>query len=101
MAKKSRIERNKRVKCTVAKYEKKRADLHKVVHDKTISMGERMQAQQKLAALPRDSSRTRVRNRCLVTGNPRGFHGYFGLARGTLRHFARKCMLPGVVKASL
>ena len=101
MAKISRINRNNRVKATVEKYAEKRAELSKIVHDRSISMKERSVAQSKLAALPRDSSKTRFRNRCVITGSPRAFYREFGMSRSALRKCARECMLPGIIKDSV
>lgn len=101
MAKKSRIERNKRIQKTINKYASKRSELRKIIRDKSVSLENRMQAQQNFAKLPRDSAKVRFRNRCAVTGNPRSFYSFFGVSRGALRKDLREGYLPGVVKASL
>jgi len=100
MAKKSIIARNnKRIKM----YERnaaKRLALKKIRNDKSKTLEERFSAQLQLAALPRNSSRVRIRNRCLLTGRPRGVYSKFQLSRICLRTLAAECKLPGVKKSS-
>lgn len=99
MAKKSMIERNNKRKRTVEKYAEKRADL-KDQFEQAGSQMEKMEIHRKIQQLPRDSSRTRVRNRCWLTGRPRGFYRDFGLSRNVIRETAHAGLLPGVVKSS-
>lgn len=100
MAKKSSIEKNNRRKRLVEKYKDERARLKAVVKDENLSLQERLEAQAKLSALPRNSSPVRVRNRCELTGRPRGFMGMFKLSRIKFRKLALQGLLPGVKKAS-
>jgi small subunit ribosomal protein S14 len=100
MAKKSSVNKNERRKATVAKYADKRAALVAVTKDPTTSYAEKLEAQAKLAKLPKDSSATRVRNRCILTGRARAYYRKFGLSRMALRQEALFGNLPGVVKAS-
>lgn len=100
MAKTSVIEREKKRARLVKKYAAKRAQLKAVIYDLTVSDEERWAAQQKLQALPRNSSAVRQRNRCRITGRPRGVYRKFGLARNMLRIFAMKGEIPGLVKSS-
>ena len=100
MAKKSMIERElKRVKL-VRRYAAKRAALKETIRNVNTSDEARAVAQEKLNALPRDSSPSRLRARCAITGRPRGFHRKFGVSRIALRELALKGELPGMVKAS-
>ena len=100
MAKKSMIARDvKRVRLA-AKYATKRAELKKIISDPNISMEEKEVAVVKLQKLPRDSSRSRQRNRCAISGRPHGFYRKFGLARNKLRENVMQGNVPGVVKAS-
>lgn len=99
MAKKSMIERDKKRKKMVEKYSDKRQEL-KEQFDSATSQGEKMAIHRQIQQLPRNSSRTRVRNRCWVTGRPRGYYRDFGLCRNQLREMAHKGLLPGVVKSS-
>lgn len=100
MAKKSRIERNKRVKLTIDKYAKIRARLKKIAEDKDESSDARFRAMWKLSELPRDSSKTRYRRRCKITGRSRGNLRHFGLSRNMLRELASWGMIPGLLKSS-
>lgn len=100
MAKKSRIERNNRLKTTCERYEGKRRILCKRAHNKSLSLRERADAQSKLFYMLRDSSSTRVRNRCAITGYPRSFYRMFHMSRHCVRDFASKGSLPGVLKHS-
>jgi len=84
----------------VKKFASKRAGLKAVIDDATRSMEERMEARRKLEALPRDTSPSRLRNRCELTGRPRGTFRKFGLARGKIREAAMRGDIPGLVKAS-
>ena len=100
MAKKSMINRElKRIRL-VEKYAAKRAELKKIIIDPDASMEEKDEAQAKLQSLPRDSSPSRVQNRCRVTGRPHGFYRKFGLSRNKLREETMKGHVPGLSKAS-
>ena len=100
MAKKSAINRNDKVKALVAKYAEKRAALKAIANDESLPLEERFDARLKLAALPRNSAPTRIRNRCDVTGRPRAYYRKFRLCRIQLRDLANKGLIPGVVKSS-
>jgi small subunit ribosomal protein S14 len=100
MAKKSMILRDVKRKKLVSKYAKKRADLKARIVDMNLDDDERMQAVVELQKLPRDSSPSRVRNRCQVTGRARGYYRKFGLGRNKLREAMMRGDAPGVVKAS-
>ena len=84
----------------VAKYAKKRAELMAVINDISLSDVERFEARLKLQQLPRDASPVRLRNRCQITGRPRGVFRKFGLARLKLRDLVMKGEVPGMIKAS-
>jgi small subunit ribosomal protein S14 len=84
----------------VKKYDARRKELKAIVADSTRSMEERIDAQAKLQALPRNANPTRLRNRCSLTGRPRGTFRKFGLARSKIREAAMRGDIPGVVKAS-
>jgi small subunit ribosomal protein S14 len=84
----------------VKKYAGRRKALKAKIADQTLSMEERLQAQQQLQALPRNANPTRLRNRCALTGRPRGTFRKFGLARGKIREAALRGDIPGMVKAS-
>jgi small subunit ribosomal protein S14 len=100
MAKKSSIARNvKRLKL-VEKFAKRRASLAQVLGDPATTDGDFFAAQRKLARLPRNSSRIRVRNRCSITGRPRAFHRRFGVSRLVLRELVAMGSIPGVMKSS-
>ena len=100
MAKTSMIMREIRRTKLVAKYAKKRAALKAIIVDAGTGDEERLQAVAKLAAMPRDSSPSRMRNRCAVTGRPRGFYRKFGLGRNKLRESTMNGEIPGLRKAS-
>jgi small subunit ribosomal protein S14 len=100
MAKLSLKNREAKREAVVKKYEAKRKELKAIIGDSTRSMEERMDAQAKLQALPRNASPTRLRNRCALTGRPRGTFRKFGLARTKIREAAMRGDIPGVVKAS-
>jgi small subunit ribosomal protein S14 len=99
MAKKGMIEREKKRQKLVDKYAEKRAELKEKIRT-SESPRERFQLQRELQRLPRSSSRTRLHNRCNVTGRPRGYYRDFGLSRNVFREWAHKGYLPGVVKSS-
>lgn len=100
MAKKSVIERNKKRIRLYNKYRFIREELKKQVRNESLSLEKRLEAQKKLSELPRNSSRTRIRNRCHVTGRGRGYLGFFGISRIVFREYASFGLLPGVKKAS-
>ena len=100
MAKTSLIEREKKREMLVKKYAPKRAELNAIIADQSKSEEERFQARLKLQQLPRNSSPTRLSNRCELTGRPRGTYRKFGLARSKLREIAMRGEVPGMTKAS-
>ena len=100
MAKVSMINREKRRSKLVAKYARKRAELKAVIADPEVGFDEKQQAMFALQKLPRDSSPVRQRNRCQVTGRPRGFYRKFGLSRNKLREATMRGDVPGLRKAS-
>ena len=100
MAKKGKIESNEKRKRLVKKYAKKRAELLAIARDRSRPIEERFEAQMKLAKLPRNSAPVRVRNRCELTGRPRGYYRKFRLSRSALRELANRGRLPGGTKAS-
>lgn len=100
MAKKSMIAREVKRKKLADKYFKKRQELKAAVKNEGLSEDERYDAQLKLQKLPRDSSPSRARNRCNLTGRPHGYYRKFGLGRNKLRESVMRGDVPGVVKAS-
>ncbi len=100
MAKVSAVMKNKRRRKLVDKYENRRKALRATVRDKDASPEERFQAVLKLAQLPRNSAPSRVRNRCELTGRPRGNYRKFKLSRIALRELASRGQIPGMVKSS-
>ena len=100
MAKASMINRDRKRARLAAKYGNKRAELKARLKDSSLSFEERYDAQLRLQKLPRDSSRSRQRNRCRLTGRPHGYYRKFGLARNKLREAAMRGDIPGLVKAS-
>jgi small subunit ribosomal protein S14 len=100
LAKKSIVLRNIKRQALVKKFAPKRAELKAAIADSTRSMEERMEARRALEALPRNASPSRVRNRCALTGRPRGTFRKFGLARAKIREAAMRGDIPGLVKAS-
>ena len=100
MAKKSAINRNlKRIKMT-KKFLEKRKKLKKIIYNKKLSLKERFEAQLKISKLPRNSSRTRIRNRCEITGRPHGVYRKLRISRIALRELASKGKIPGMTKSS-
>ncbi|MGE5655318.1 MAG: 30S ribosomal protein S14 [Actinomycetota bacterium] len=99
MAKKSMIEREKRRQKLVDKYAAKREDL-KMQFEQAADPVQKMAIHRQIQQLPRNSSRTRLRNRCWATGRPRGYYRDFGLSRHVIREMAHQGLLPGVVKSS-
>lgn len=100
MAKTSKIAKNKQRKATIEKYAERRAELIKIIKDSNASYEDKREAYQKIAKMPRDASATRYRNRCGVSGRPRGYFRKFGMSRLALRDLAHEGELPGVRKAS-
>jgi small subunit ribosomal protein S14 len=100
MAKKSSIEKNNRRQRMTKNAAAKRAKLKAIIADKKKPMEERFAATIKLAEMPRNSSATRIRNRCEITGRPRGFYRKHKLSRIALRDLGSKGMIPGLVKSS-
>jgi small subunit ribosomal protein S14 len=100
MAKKSLTNRDQKRRATVKKYAARRAELLAIINNSKASDEERMEAREKFQKLPRNSSPVRLRNRCALTGRPRGVFRKFGLARGKLRDIAMRGEIPGITKAS-
>ncbi len=100
MAKLSAIERNKRRSKVVKKYAARRAKLKAMARDQSLPPEERFRAHLRLAELPRDGSAVRLRNRCDLSGRPRGYYRKFQLSRIALRELASRGQIPGMVKAS-
>ena len=100
MAKKSAIEKNKSRIKKVERFRNKRMELKKLIMDKKTSQEDRFEAVMKLSSLPRNGSFTRVRNRCELSGRPRGFYRRVKLSRIALRELAASGQIPGMTKAS-
>ncbi len=100
MARKALINRNEKRKQLVAKYADKRQKLKAIINDPRAPLAEKDDAVLQLQKLPRDSSPSRIRNRCMVTGRPRGYYRKFGISRIALREMVHRAELPGVRKAS-
>jgi len=100
VAKLSLINREKKRATLVKKYASKRAALNAIIQDQSLSEEARYEARLKLQALPRNANPTRVRNRCELTGRPRGTFRMFGLGRSKIREIAMKGEIPGLTKAS-
>jgi len=100
MARLSVINREEKRRKLVKKFSAKRAELKAQVGNSSLSDEERAAARAQLESLPRDSSQCRLRNRCQLTGRPRGVFRKFGLCRNKIREYAMKGEIPGVVKAS-
>jgi small subunit ribosomal protein S14 len=100
VAKLALIEREKKRAKLVAKYAEKRAALKAIIDDQAKSEEERYEARLELQQLPRNANPTRQRNRCAITGRPRGTFRKFGLARNKIREIAFKGEIPGLTKAS-
>ena len=100
MPKTSAIERNKKRIRTVEKYAKQRAELKAVLANPDTVDTDFFAAQKKLAKLPKDSSKVRIRNRCSMSGRPRAYIGKFGVSRITFRELALAGKIPGVTKSS-
>ena len=100
MAKKSSIEKNKRRARLTKKFAGRRSRLKAIANNETLSMEERFEARLKLAELPRNSARERIRNRCEVTGRPRAVYRKMKMSRIALRELGSKGLIPGLVKSS-
>ena len=100
MAKKSSIEKNNRRRKLSKQYSGRRARLKAIVQDKHKPMEERFAASLKLAELPRNSSATRIRNRCEITGRPRSVYRKNKMSRIAMREYGSKGLIPGLVKSS-
>lgn len=100
MAKLALINREAKRRATVKKFAAKRVALKAIINDVNLDDSARMDARLKLQTLPRNASESRLRNRCALTGRPRGVFRKFGLCRHKIREFAMKGEIPGVVKAS-
>ncbi len=100
MAKKSMVERDVKRKRLVKQNASKRARLKAIARDKSLPAEERFKAQLKLAELPRNSAPNRMRNRCQLTGRPRGFYRKLKLSRVALRELTNQGLIPGMVKSS-
>jgi len=100
MAKTSSIETNNRRRRLVKKFAGKRARLKEITQNQELPMEQRFAAQLKLAALPRNSSKTRIRNRCELTGRPRAYYRKLRISRIALRDLASQGLIPGMVKSS-
>lgn len=100
MAKKSAIEKNAKRQRLVLKLANKRAMLKALVNDRSLPPEDRFAAQLKLAKLPRNSAAVRVRNRCEVSGRPRGYYRKFKMSRIALRELGSQGQIPGLVKSS-
>ncbi|AMM83899.1 MULTISPECIES: 30S ribosomal protein S14 [Martelella] len=100
MAKVSAVEKNKRRRKTVARDAEKRAALKAIIKNQELPIEERFRASLKLAEMPRDGSKTRIRNRCEVSGRPRAYYRKLGMSRIALRDLGNTGKVPGVVKSS-
>lgn len=100
MAKLSSVNKNEKRRKMVAKYAPKYARLKAIANDKSADETDRLMARLKMAELPRNGNPTRIRNRCELTGRPRGYYRKFRLARVMLRDLANKGLIPGVTKSS-
>jgi small subunit ribosomal protein S14 len=100
MAKKSAVNRNEMVKKLVKQYATKREALKAIANDESLPLEDRFEARLKLAELPRNSSKTRIRNRCEVTGRPRAYYRKLKMSRVSLRELGSLGLIPGLVKSS-
>jgi small subunit ribosomal protein S14 len=100
MAKTSAVEKNAKRRRMVARFANRRAALKAIIRDRSKPMEERFAAQLKLAQIPRNSSMTRIRNRCAVTGRPRGYYRKLNMSRIALRDLGSHGQVPGLVKSS-
>ena len=100
MAKLSAVEKNKSRRRKVAKFASRRSALKTIIMNRDLPADERFQATLKLAELPRNSAAVRIRNRCAITGRPRGYYRKFDMSRIAFRELASSGMVPGVTKSS-
>lgn len=100
MAKVSAIEKNNARKKLAAKHANKRAELKAIVSNRELPIEERFKAQLELSAMPRNGAKTRIRNRCEVSGRPRGNYRKLGVSRIALRDLGSSGLIPGLVKSS-
>ena len=100
MAKSSSVARNKKREVLRDKFSTRRANIKKRIMDKTLSVQERFEAQIEMQKLPKNSNPIRVRNRCEVTGRPRGYYRRFQMSRIALRELGNQGKVPGIVKSS-
>jgi small subunit ribosomal protein S14 len=100
MAKKSAVNRNEHVKELVKQFADKREALKAIANDESLPLEERFEARLKLAELPRNSSKTRIRNRCELTGRPRAYYRKLKMSRIALRELGNQGQIPGMVKSS-
>ena len=100
MAKKSSIENNKNRQALVKKFAARRSRLKAIASDRNAPVEEQFEARLKLAELPRNSARIRIRNRCEVTGRPRSYYRKMRMSRIALRELGSKGLIPGLVKSS-
>ncbi len=100
MSKKSSVEKNEARKALVKRFAAKRKALLVIANNDSLEMEERFEARLKLAELPRNSSATRIRNRCGITGRPRAFYRKMGISRVALRELGNRGLIPGLVKSS-
>ena len=100
MAKVALINRDQKRRKTVKKFAARRAELMAIIGNQKLSPEDRYEARLRLQMLPRDASPVRLRNRCALTGRPRGVYRKFGLGRSKLRDIAMRGEIPGVIKAS-
>jgi len=100
MAKKSSINKNNRRRKMVAQFKSRREALLAIANDEERSLEERFQARLKLAELPRNSAAVRIRNRCEITGRPRGYYRKLRMSRIALRDLGSAGLIPGLVKSS-
>ena len=100
MAKKSKVVKNMQRQEIVSRYALKRSELKKIIKDPKTSLDEKREALIKIEKMPRDSNPIRLRNRCNLTGRPRGYYRKFGLSRIALREMANNGLIPGITKAS-
>ena len=100
MAKVSAVQKNNKKRALVEKYAGKRAELKAIINNRELPMEERFKAQLKLSELPRNSSKIRVRNRCEVSGRPRGVYRKLKMSRIALRDLGNLGRIPGIVKSS-
>lgn len=100
MAKKSAVNRNERVRALAARFAPKRLALKATAENEALSLEERFAARLALAELPRNSSPTRIRNRCQITGRPRGYYRKMKMSRIALRELGASGQIPGLIKSS-